>query len=311
MKMDLRALRYFVETVRHSSFTVAAERLNVTQSTVSKMLRQLEEEIGQPLLIRDGRQLRLTDVGRIVHERGLEALGMMGRLTREVSDLTTLVRGELTVGIPPMVNLLFPPVVKAFRERYPAVSLRLQENGGQVIEQQVASGELEVGATLLPADPALGLDSRSFGRYPVFVVGTRQARWARAATVPLTALRDEPLLLLGDDFSLTRRIREACVVAGFEARIAAQSSQWDFLVALAAAGLGTTLIPAPLLARLNIGDELLVRPLLAAPESPLDWNVALIWKPGRYMSHAARAWVKVCEEMPGSKDPVSAPARPG
>ena len=63
-------------------------------------------------------QLRLTDVGRIVHERGLEALGMMGRLTREVSDLTTLVRGELTVGIPPMVNLLFPPVVKAFRERY-------------------------------------------------------------------------------------------------------------------------------------------------------------------------------------------------
>ena len=134
MKMDLRALRYFVETVRHSSFTVAAERLNVTQSTVSKMLRQLEEEIGQPLLIRDGRQLRLTDVGRIVHERGLEALGMMGRLTREVSDLTTLVRGELTVGIPPMVNLLFPPVVKAFRERYPAVSLRLQENGGQVIE---------------------------------------------------------------------------------------------------------------------------------------------------------------------------------
>ena len=136
MKMDLRALRYFVETVRHSSFTVAAERLNVTQSTVSKMLRQLEEEIGQPLLIRDGRQLRLTDVGRIVHERGLEALGMMGRLTREVSDLTTLVRGELTVGIPPMVNLLFPPVVKAFRERYPAVSLRLQENGGQVIESR-------------------------------------------------------------------------------------------------------------------------------------------------------------------------------
>ena len=142
------------------------------------------------------------------------------------------------------------------------------------------------------------------------MVGTPRARWAQAARVPLTALRDEPLLLLGDDFSLTRRIREACVVAGFEARIAAQSSQWDFLVALAAAGLGTTLIPAPLLARLNIGDELLVRPLLAAPDSPLDWNVALIWKPGRYMSHAARAWVKVCEDMLAA-DPANAPARPG
>ncbi len=292
--MDLRALRYFVETVRLSSFTLAAERLNVTQSTVSKMLHQLEEEIGQPLLIREGRQLRLTDVGRILHERGQEALGVVSRLSREVTDLTTLARGELTVGIPPMVNLLFPPVVKAFRERYPAVSLKLQENGGQVIEQQVASGELEVGATLLPATPTLALESFSFGRYPIFVVGPPRARWTREPLVPLAALRDEPLLLLGDDFSLTRRVREACAAEGFEAHIAAQSGQWDFLVALASAGLGTTLMPAPLLARLNIGGELVVRPL-AAPS--LDWQVALVWKPGRYMSHAAREWLAVCKEI--------------
>ena len=74
--MDLRALRYFVETVRQNSFTVAAERLHVTQSTVSKMIRQLEDEIGQPLLIREGRQVRLTDVGHILFERGQEALGV-------------------------------------------------------------------------------------------------------------------------------------------------------------------------------------------------------------------------------------------
>ena len=80
--MDLRALRYFVETVRRQSFTLAAEHLHVTQSTVSKMIRQLEAEIGQPLLIRDGRQLQLTDVGRVVLERGQEALGVMHNLTR-------------------------------------------------------------------------------------------------------------------------------------------------------------------------------------------------------------------------------------
>lgn len=68
--MDLRALRYFVETVRHSSFTQAAGHLCVTQSTVSKMVRQLEDEVGQPLLIREGRGVRLTDAGRIVFERG-------------------------------------------------------------------------------------------------------------------------------------------------------------------------------------------------------------------------------------------------
>ena len=77
--MDLRALRYFIETVRHNSFTLAAEQLCVTQSTVSKMLRQLEEEVGQPLLLRDGRRLRLTDAGRVVFERGQQAVGLMRR----------------------------------------------------------------------------------------------------------------------------------------------------------------------------------------------------------------------------------------
>jgi len=293
--MDLRALRYFIETVRHNSFTQAAEALHVTQSTVSKMVRQLEDEIGQPLLIRDGRQLRLTDVGKVVFARGHDAVEGMRQLTREVADLTELSRGELTVGMPPMVNLLFPPVVKRFCERHPAIRLTLEEAGGQRIEQRVAAGELEVGATLLPVAPALGLATRSFGRYPLQVVGPRHAVWARASgPVSLAALRDEALILLEDDFSLTRRIREAFGDAHFEPRVAARSGQWDFLVAMAAAGLGSTLMPAPLLTRLNIGPELAVRPLA---EPALDWHVALIWKPGHYMSHAARAWLRVCEEV--------------
>lgn len=52
-------------------------------------------------------------------------------------------------------------------------------------------------------------------------------------------------------------------------------------------------MPAPLLTRLNIGPELAVRPLA---EPAFDWHVALIWKPDHYMSHAARAWLRVCEE---------------
>lgn len=292
--MDLRALRYFVETVRHNSFTLAADSLCVTQSTVSKMIRQLEDEIGQPLLLREGRQLRLTDAGRVVFERAQQALGVMRELTRELGDLTTLARGELTVGLPPMANLLFSPVVKAFRERHPGVSLNLKESGGQVIEQQVASGELEIGVTLLPADPGLGLAARSFGRFPIHAVGAREAPWAGNPTVDLAALQAEPLVLLSDDFSLTRQLRSAFRAIGVEPRIVAQSSQWDFLVAMAAAGLGTTFMPAPLLARLKLGNELAARPLA---DTGIDWNIALIHTPGRYLSHAAQAWQAVCEDI--------------
>ncbi|AJG24328.1 LysR family transcriptional regulator [Cupriavidus basilensis] len=297
MPIDIRALRYFVETVRLKSFTQAATSLFVTQSTISKMVRQLEDEIGQPLLIREGKQVRLTDVGRVVYERGQEALGVVHRLTLEVADLSSLGRGQLTVGIPPMANLFFSPAVSAFRQRYPNLELRLAEHGGHMVEQQVASGELEVGATVLPRDSGLELATREFAKYPIWVAGPRKASWAKGKTVTLAALRDEPLLMLTEDFSLTRKLRQAFLDARLEPRIVAQSGHWDFLASMAAAGLGTTFLPQPLLDKLDIRDKLAVARLT---EPAMDWALAHIWSPGRYLSHAARAWFSVCEEVLGA-----------
>jgi DNA-binding transcriptional LysR family regulator len=297
MPIDIRALRYFVETVRLKSFTQAATSLFVTQSTISKMVRQLEDEVGQPLLIREGKHIQLTDVGRVVYERGQEALGVVHRLTLEVADLSSLGRGQLTVGIPPMANLFFSPAVSAFRQRYPKLELTMAEHGGHMVEQQVASGELEVGATVLPRDSDLELVTREFAKYPIWVAGPRKASWAKGKTVTLAALRDEPLLLLTEDFSLTRKLRLAFHDARIEPRVVAQSGHWDFLASMAAAGLGTTFLPQPLLARVQFEDKLAVARLT---EPAMEWALAHIWAQGRYLSHAARAWLTVCEEVLGA-----------
>jgi len=291
--MDLRALRYFVETVRHSSFTHAAEHLCVTQSTVSKMVRQLEEEVGQPLLIREGRGVRLTDAGQIVFERGQEALSVVKRLTQDVADLSGLVRGEVTVGIPPMVNLFFPPLIKRFKERYPQIKLRAQEAGGQVIEQRVLAGELEVGVTVLPVPADSGLTSTELGRFPICLVGTPASSWFRVAQPTLATLDQEPLLMFSEDYALTKRLRTGFIQAGVEPVIVAQSGQWDFLLSMAMAGLGTALMPEPLLKRLRLPADVVIRPLC---EPEVSWRVGQVWVPDRHMSHAARAWLAVCAE---------------
>ncbi|WP_423198629.1 MULTISPECIES: LysR family transcriptional regulator [unclassified Cupriavidus] len=296
MPIDIRALRYFVETVRLKSFTQAASSLSVTQSTISKMVRQLEDEVGQPLLIREGKSVRLTDAGKVVYDRGQEALGVVHRLTLEVADLSSLGRGQLTVGIPPMVNLFFSPAVSAFVRKYPNVHLTLSEHGGQVVEQQVADGELEVGATVVLGDTGLALETREFARYPVWAVGPRRAAWASGRTVTLEALRHEPLVMLTEAFSLTRMLRQAFLDARIDPLVVAQSGHWDFLASMAAAGLGTTFLPEPLLARLESRDQLAVARLA---EPTLDWALAHIWAPGRYLSHAARAWLEVCEAVLG------------
>ncbi|MDE2401656.1 MAG: LysR family transcriptional regulator [Burkholderiales bacterium] len=291
--MDLRALRYFVETVRQHSFTLAAGQLCVTQSTVSKMVRQLEDEVGQALLIREGRSVRLTDVGQIVFDRGQEALAVVQRLSRDVADLSDLARGELTVGIPPMVNVFFPPLIKRFKERHPQITLNVVEAGGQVIEQRVLSGELEVGVTVLPAAADARLASFELGRYPICLVGTTQSLWAKDKRPSLKALHQQPVLMFSDDYSLTRRLRSAFDAEGVVPQVIAQSGQWDFLLSMAVAGLGTALLPQPLLALLQFSEDVVIRQVHAPG---LEWTVGQIWMADRYLSHAARAWLNVCSE---------------
>lgn len=293
--MDIRSLRYFVETVRLSSFTQAAEALHVTQSTISKMVRQLEDEVGAQLLIRDGRRLTLTDTGRIVFARGQEMLATMRELTREVRDTQALRRGSLTVGIPPMINLLFTPVLKAFRARHPDITLTLQEDTGQAIERQVAAGELEIGMTVLPAAPELNLVALPVASYPILALAAAGTFLPGRATLGLKALAGTPLVLLKDDFALTRSLRRAFHEAGFEPLIAAQSGQWDWLAAMASAGLGVALLPEPFTRRL--ADAHLDAVRIIAPE--IEWQVGHIWH-GRYLSHAARAWLEVCHDVLGT-----------
>lgn len=293
--MDLRSLRYFVETVRLNSFTQAAESLNVTQSTISKMVRQLEQEVGTQLLLRSGRQLELTETGRVVFDRGQEMLAAMRQLTVEVADLQTAQSGHLTIGIPPMINLLFTPVLKAFRKRHPGIALTLREDAGQALERQVASGELEIGMTVLPADPQLGLQTKPITSFPIWALAARGTFPKQRTTLKLKALKTLPLVMLSDDFALTRNLQQAFTAAGIAPEIVARSSQWDWLVSMASAGMGVALLPEPFIHRLAIGH--LDRLQLVEPE--LHWQAAHVWR-GPYLSHAARAWLEVCDEVLGS-----------
>ncbi|WP_197034931.1 LysR family transcriptional regulator [Herbaspirillum sp. RV1423] len=290
--MDIRTLRYFSETVRLNSFSRAADILHVTQSTVSKMVRQLEEEIGTPLLIRSGRNLQLTDTGRIVYEQAQQILGNVQRLHAEVDNTRNLRQGHLEIGIPPMVNILCTPVLKAFRERHPDIAITLTEDTGPQIEQRVAAGTLEIGMTVLPVAPELELNVTPVARYPIWAVAQTGRFRKNLQTLPCKALGGMPLVLLNNEFGLTRALRNMFRNAGIEPEIVAQSGQWDWLVAMALAGMGVALLPEPFIHRLATDQLQSVR--LAEPE--VQWQVAYVTR-GGYLSHAARAWLALSEEL--------------
>ena len=93
----------------------------------------------------------------------------------------------------------------------------------------------------------------------------------------------------GEDFALHGHILDACRRAGFSPQVASESSQWDFMAAMVAADVGVALLPQTICRRLDPAQVTVVP--LSAPE--LRWDLALIWKRGRHLPPAARAFVEV------------------
>ena len=290
--MDIRALRYFVELVREKSFTRASEKLFVTQPTISKMIRNMEEELGQPLLNREGHSFTLTDSGQVLFAHGQLILAQMQQLEAELADLQSLQHGRLALGIPPMVGHVYADLIRAYRSHYPKVELSIVEYGGRRIEQAVLEGELDLAITMLPTREEGVLSALELDCYPIQVVLPDLPRWRGDSEIRLADLQEEPFLLYTQAFTLSERLEQACQQAGFVPQVAARSSQWDFLTAMVRSGMGVAFLPEPICRRLT-PDGLVLRPLL--PE--LSWRLGVIWPAKRYLSRTAEAWLALCREQ--------------
>ncbi|EMH4164474.1 LysR family transcriptional regulator [Pluralibacter gergoviae] len=288
--MDIRTLRYFVEVVRQQSFTRAAGKLFVTQPTISKMLKNLEDELNCTLLIRDGRKLLLTDTGRVVFERGLAILGEFRQLEAELSDINHLHKGLLRLGIPPMVGMMMAGPISLFRQRYPGVELKISEFGGLTVQQAVMNGDLDVAMTVLPGDEESGLATLPLFSHPLCVLVPRSGEWLKVKTLDPEQLAAHPLLIYNEDFALNRQLMQLFQARGITPRIAVRSGQWDFLAAMVQAGIGVAVLPEPICERL---DKKTLRWLPL--NSELHWSLGMIWRDGAYLSHSARAWLECCE----------------
>ncbi|MCT4702937.1 LysR family transcriptional regulator [Enterobacteriaceae bacterium H20N1] len=290
--MDIRTLRYFVEVVRQQSFTRAAEKMFVTQPTISKMLRNLEDELGCTLLIRNGRKLLLTDTGQVVYQRGLAILAEFRQLEAELGDINHLSKGVLRLGIPPMVGMLMTGPISLYRQRYPGVELKISEFGSLTVQQAVMNGELDLAMTALPVEAENTFFTQPLFRHPLCVLVPRSGPWVTRTSIVPAELAAHPLLIYNEDFALSSQLMQLFHDHGFTPRIAVRSGQWDFLAAMVQAGIGIAILPEPICRKLD-KTTLMWLPL----ESDLTWQLGMIWREGVYISQSAQAWITCCKEF--------------
>jgi DNA-binding transcriptional LysR family regulator len=281
--LDLRQLRYFVETARLGSFTRAAERLRIAQPAISMAIRRLEEELELTLLNRRDRRVTLTAEGEIfiVHARLL--LADVAAAEQEMADLRGLERGDVRIGIPPMSAYFFPEIIRDFKSRYPQLSLSVYGEGGWRIQQMIAQGELDMGIIAGRTIPET-LDARRFVREEVVICVPRAHHFAGRAGVSLAAFIGEPLLFFKEGYYLRELLLEMVKDLGREPRIVFESNLFSLVKPLVKNGLGISAF-----LRVVVRDD----PDLVAVsfDPPLYIDLLIAWKRGAYLSRANSAFV--------------------
>lgn len=292
--MDIRHLSCFVEVARQQSFTKAAQKLNVTQPSISKMIKTLEEELDVTLFYRSSKNAVLTDAGKAVLRPAITILNSFNNLSVELSNVIHLKKGNLTVGIPPMVGVcFFSEIIYKFKERFPNINLKLIEVGSKQIERDIEEGSLDIGVISLPIRDK-NISILPFVTEPMHLIVRKDHPLADRCVISYQDLEKESFVMFRQDFSIRDPLIDRCRQSGFNPNIVCESSQWDFIAAMVAANLGVAFLPATLSDRLSTYDVTSI-PL----EDPIvPWNLALIWHKEKYLSFAAQEFMKlVCEHF--------------
>lgn len=293
--MEYRTLRAFVEVVREGGFSQAAKKVFATQSTISKAVQQLEQELGTPLLDRLGHRSVLTAAGEVVYRRGVRLLADRDDLVAEVDEVRGLQRGVLRLGLPPVgSSVLFAPLFAIYHRRHPGIELRLVEHGSDRLEQSLREGEIDFAGALLHASPEF--DWVPVRTEPLVALLAESHPLARRRRVALQDLRETPFILFEPGFTLHRMLMDASRRAGFDPNVIVRSSQIDFMAELAASGLGVTFLPK-MIATPRLRPGLRAVPL-DAPGT--EWAMAMAWRRGAYLSEAAKAWLALVREHHGN-----------
>jgi len=302
--MDLRQLSYFLEVARHASFSRASQAIHLSQPTLSKMVKNLEEELDVVLLDRSTRRVVLTEAGKVVQAHAQTVINASQQLLAAVLDLKEMRQGQFALGLPPVIGAsFFPKVIAEFHQIHPDILIQIVEEGGKRIEQLLLEGEIDLGVVVLPVDEGL---------FEVVPIVKRHLNLVVPLTHPLTdkndvrlaELKEEPFILFRQEFNLHDRVKEACIGEGFEPRVAYESTQWDFIYELICANEGISLLPETICAKFDPAKVHVIRTISPS----IHWDLAIIRKKGGYVSHAAQGWIEFARRalITGSGDDHSA-----
>src|SRR6185312_3659920 len=289
--MEFRQLEYAVAVADHGGFTRAAAALRVAQPSLSQGLRALERELGVELFERLGRSVAITAAGEVVVDAARRVLRDAADLRAATAAVAGVMTGRLDiVALPTLAVDPLARLIGAFRAEHPGVVVQVSEpEDAASVEAQVRSGRAELGL----ADLTTG--GRDLARVELFrqeivAVSPPGSDAADGALSP-AALARLPLLATPPGTSTRRLLDQVIARSGLTANVVVETSHRESLVALALAGAGTTLVPAPMAA-----DAARRGAVVRSLQPPVTRRVGLVHRKG-VRSPAAAAMLRLARTI--------------
>jgi DNA-binding transcriptional LysR family regulator len=295
--MELRHLRYFVAVAEHLNFTKAAAQLRVAQPALSRQIRDLEGELGVPLLERNSRSVRLTDAGAAFQGEARAVLQRAEQAIQGARAFASGDRGEIHLGYAPSPTVeLLPQALHAFQAEAPAVRVTPHDLSTEEMLRGLRDGVLDA-ALMVPssANAMRGLAFEKLRQYPVCAAVNRAHRLARIKDLGLSHLLKERLIVYTrkDYPEYHEFLAEIFKPFGGIPEIAEEHESSTSLIAAAEAGSGVAIVPSCLACL--AGPRLKLRELQPSPP-PIVVGLAY---PRRDLSPAARRFVKTVAALEG------------
>lgn len=292
--MELRQLEHFVAVAEEANFTRAAARLHVVQSAVSSTIKNLERELGTPLLARTPRRVLLTDAGAALLPRAHAALDAAREAVDAVAEVRGGLRGTLRLGTTTTVGLIdLPALLGEFHQRHPGVLLQTSaaESGSQGLVEALLERRLDLVFVSLPGPHPPDITLIHLVTSVLDLVVPVDHPLASRRTVPITELAGLDFV----DFAVGYGIRTVSDLA-FEGasltrRVALEITDLPTGVAYVRNGLGVALLPRPALGEAEGVARLTIE------GADLDWPFFLAAPSERRPNAAARALIAIAHEF--------------
>jgi LysR family cyn operon transcriptional activator len=228
--MELRHLRYFLAVAEAGSFSRAADRLGISQPTLSQQMRDLEAGLRVSLFQRRGKRILLTSAGLIFQEHAHAILRQFESFLQELSSEPQQLRGALHLGVVPILNVpLVPHLLGLFAAKHPGISIIVDEISSTKIETALEEGRMDVGLGFVTRySPNLRYERLCTDEFALVV--SEEHAWSKRRKVPFAELHQQRLLQLTDSFVMRHMTDEICRKHQVRPRTVAEISSIETLL---------------------------------------------------------------------------------